>query len=58
MKWGIYDTFADENLCCYKNYIEWNITVFCVDECSAPVERFPQWSSAFGGLNFAQIVIS
>jgi len=33
MKWGIYDTFADENLCRRQNYIEWNITVFCVDEC-------------------------
>jgi hypothetical protein len=57
MKWRIYDTFADQNLFRYQNYIEWEVTVFSVYECAALVDkqRFAQWST-FGGLHFGHII--
>lgn len=58
MKWGIYDTFADENLCRQNYEVYWmkHNSVLCGRVFRQVEQRFPQWSSAFGGLNFAYIV--
>lgn len=56
--WSIYDTFADENLCRQNYEVYWmkHNSVLCWRVFRQVEQRFPQWSSAFGGLNFAYIV--